>query len=85
MPIPEIKNYGPTASCVILAEGNSTEISYDHVEKALEQPGTQLRLFGKPEVAGKRRMGVVIARADSIDKAKNIARNCASAVEINLG
>jgi phosphoribosylglycinamide formyltransferase 2 len=85
LPIPEIKNYGPTASCVIMADGKSKEISYDNVEKALEQPGTQLRLFGKPEVDGKRRMGVVIAVADSIEQAKEIARNAASSVEINLG
>jgi len=85
LPVPEIRCYGPTASCVIMAEGNSSEISYDNVEKALQNPGMQLRLFGKPEVSGKRRMGVVIARADSIDKAKDLARDGASSIEIILG
>ncbi|MDH4262252.1 MAG: formate-dependent phosphoribosylglycinamide formyltransferase [Spirochaetia bacterium] len=84
LPIPDIKNYGPTASCVILADGKSNTINFDNVEKALEHPGMQLRLFGKPEVSGKRRMGVVIACADTIENAKEIARNGASSIEIIL-
>jgi len=84
LPIPEIRNYGPYASCVIMAEGESRKIRYENVENALSQPGTHLRLFGKPEVTGKRRMGVVIARGQTIEDAKRIARAGASAVEINL-
>lgn len=84
LPIPEIKNYGPAASCVILAEGDSSDVTYQDVEKALQSPGTHLRLFGKPEVKGRRRMGVVVARAENVEAARQIARESAAAVKIQL-
>ncbi|MBT5706135.1 formate-dependent phosphoribosylglycinamide formyltransferase [bacterium] len=84
LPIPNIQQHGPSASAVILVEGESTKVSFGNLSNALREPDTQLRLFGKPEVTGKRRMGVAIARAESIEKALEKARNAASAVTITL-
>jgi len=69
LPIPNIHFHGPSASSVILAEGQSTQVSYQNIDKALQQENTQVRLFGKPEVDGERRMGVVLARGETIEVA----------------
>ena len=69
LPIPTIRQYGPAASSAILLEAQSRSIRFGNLEKALAQGDTQLRLFGKPEVNGVRRMGVGLALADSIDEA----------------
>ncbi|MCK7549459.1 formate-dependent phosphoribosylglycinamide formyltransferase [Marinobacter koreensis] len=84
LPVPAIRQNGPSASAVILPEGESSDVVYTHVEKALVEPDTQLRLFGKPELAGRRRMGVALAKADSIDEAREKARVAASAVGVEL-
>jgi phosphoribosylglycinamide formyltransferase 2 len=84
IPIPTIEQYGPSASSVILAEGNSEHPVYKNLDKALEQPNTQLRLFGKPEVNGKRRMGVALARANTVKQALDKARKVSNTVEIEL-
>lgn len=84
LPIPAIRQNGPSASAVILPEGESSDVVYTHVEKALVEPDTQLRLFGKPELAGRRRMGVALAKADSIDEAREKARVAAAAVGVEL-
>jgi len=84
LPIPNIRQHGPSASSVILAEGESREVSYDNLAAALAEPDTQLRLFGKPEVSGHRRMGVALARDVSIDDAVAKARRAAAAVHIQL-
>lgn len=84
LPIPNIQQHGPSASAVILVEGESKKLEFGNLNAALSQPDTQLRLFGKPEVSGKRRMGVAIARGASIDEAREKARNAASAVDIRL-
>ena len=84
LPIPNIHQHGPSASSVIMVEGDSTKVSFSNLEAALTQPNTQLRLFGKPEVKGQRRMGVVVARAESTDEARRIANKASGAVEINL-
>ncbi len=84
LPIPSIRQYGPAASAVILVEGKSQQVRFGNLQAALSEPDTQLRLFGKPEVNGKRRMGVALARADSIEAAREKARNAAAAVSIEL-
>ena len=84
LPIAEIEQYGASASCVILAEGHSQRPVYHGLDKALAHPGTQLRLFAKPEVAGRRRMGVVLARADSVDQARAVASQAAASVRVEL-
>jgi phosphoribosylglycinamide formyltransferase 2 len=74
LPIPVIRQRGPAASCALLVEGNSTDIRFEHVERALTEPDTAVRLFGKPEVRGHRRMGVSLALGKSIDEARAKAR-----------
>ena len=73
LPIPNITQHGPSASHVIKVEGSGNNILFSNLDKALEYTDTQLKLFGKPDINGKRRMGVVVARADSIQEARNKA------------
>ncbi len=84
LPIPSIRQFGPCASSVILVEGNSEQVSFGNLQQALSEPDTQLRLFGKPAVNGKRRMGVALARAETIDAARTKACRTSSAVEVQL-
>jgi phosphoribosylglycinamide formyltransferase 2 len=84
LPVPNITMHGPSASSVILAEGNSAQVAFGNLEKALQEPDTQIRLFGKPEVKGHRRMGVALARAGSIQEARDKAGRVSSAVTISL-
>lgn len=74
LPIPVIRQRGPAASCALLVEGESNNVRFENVERALTQPDTALRLFGKPEVRGHRRMGVSLALGASIDEARAKAR-----------
>jgi len=84
LPIPNIEQHGPSASAVLLVEGESQNVTYGNLENALTDPDTQIRLFGKPQVAGKRRMGVAIARGSSIDEAREKARNASAAINVSL-
>lgn len=84
LPIPSIRQFGPCASSVILVEGKSAQVSFGNLRQALSEPETQLRLFGKPEVNGKRRMGVALARAETIDAARAKACRVSSAVDVLL-
>ena len=84
LPIPSIRQFGPSASSVILVEGESEEVSFGNLDQALAQEDTQLRLFGKPQVSGQRRMGVGLARGDSIEQARDKANAVSSAVSIDL-
>ena len=84
LPVPNIHFHGPSASSVILAEGESTEPVYGDLEEVLKAPDTQLRLFGKPEVSGHRRMGVVLARGETIEAALQTAKHASEAVSIKL-
>ena len=82
LPVPVIRQRGPSASCAILGEGDSQRMSYENIAEALREPDTELRLFGKPELRGKRRLGVALARGDSIDDARDKARRAASQLKI---
>ena len=82
LPIPNIMQHGPCASSVILGEGHSEEISFNGVDKALNEPDTQIRLFGKPSISGRRRLGVAVARGNSIDEAKDKAIRASEAIDI---
>ena len=84
LPVPNIHFHGPSASSVILVEGESDQVDFGALDKVLEQPDTQLRLFGKPQVSGQRRMGVVLARAESLDDALDKARKGSEAISITL-
>ncbi len=80
LPIPNIRQHGPAASAAILVSGDTANLHFEHVEAALALPDTALRLFGKPEVRGKRRMGVALARAGSINAARQTARQMARTI-----
>lgn len=80
--IPEFRQYGPSASAVILGDGKSSNISFEVDDAALSEPDTQLRLFGKPEIDGSRRLGVAVARGETIEEAREKARKCACGVNI---
>lgn len=84
LPIPLIRQVGPSASAVIMAQGTSNTLSYGNLAEALAEPDTQLRLFGKPGVDGLRRMGVTLARAADTDLARAQAMRAANAVQITL-
>jgi len=81
LPIPAIRQHGPAASAVILVAGDSDQVSFRGVERALAAPDTQLRLFGKPEVRGERRFGVALALGKDLEEARSKAVAAASAVE----
>ena len=82
LPIPNIMQHGPSASSVILGEGSSEEILFGGIDKALREPDTQIRLFGKPSISGRRRLGVTVARGQSIDEAKEKAIRASESVDI---
>ncbi|MDG2124355.1 MAG: ATP-grasp domain-containing protein, partial [Verrucomicrobiales bacterium] len=84
LPVPNIHLHGASASAVILVEGESEQVSFGGLENVLVEPDTQVRLFGKPAVSGKRRMGVVIARAETVEDARAKARRGSEAVEVTL-
>ena len=84
LPIPEIKFYGPSASRALLAEGNGNDIIFSGMEKALAIPGTDMRIFGKPEVRGHRRVGVLLATGADIEEACDKAEKAASDLTIRV-
>ncbi len=84
LPIPTIRQFGPSASSVILVKGKSQNIEFSGMDEALKEPDTQLRLFGKPEVNGERRMGVCLAKGSSIDEARAKANNAASLIQYSF-
>ena len=66
LPIPDVRFYGPSASKAIVVEGNTKEYEFCNLEQVLEEPGVQIRFFGKPEIAGHRRVGVILATDESV-------------------
>lgn len=84
LPIPNIEQHGPSASCALVVEGHSENVRFDNISTALAQPDTQLRLFGKPKVAGKRRMAVALARGSDVEAARAAARKVTEEVGVIL-
>ena len=83
LPIPSIRQFGPAASAVILGHGTSSNISFENVDAALKEADTQIRIFGKPEINGSRRLGVTVARGETLNAAKAKAMRAAKVVKIN--
>ena len=83
LPIPAIRQLGPSASCAMLAQGHGVPV-FSNVEMALQAADSGLRLFGKPRVEGQRRVGVTLARGDSLDAARAVARDAAHAITVEL-
>jgi phosphoribosylglycinamide formyltransferase 2 len=84
LPIPNIRQHGPSASCAVLVEGESSTVQFGALDQVLAEPDTQMRLFGKPTVSGQRRMAVTLARADDVTEARAKACRAAQAMEIRL-
>ncbi|MCU5782935.1 formyltransferase [Alcanivorax balearicus MACL04] len=84
LPIPNIEQRGPSASSVLLVKGDSETMRYGNLDQALAEPDTDLRLFGKPEVHGSRRLGVALAKADSIESARVKANTVITTIEVSL-
>lgn len=70
LPVPAIRFYGPSASMAIVVEGDTDKIEMDNLEEVLAEPGVQMRIFGKPEIKGHRRMGVLLATDETVEKAR---------------
>lgn len=84
LPVPSIRFYGPSASRAIVVEGDTTEIEMDNLENVLAEGGVQIRIFGKPEVKGHRRMGVILATADTVEEARAKAERAYSALKVRV-
>ena len=84
LPVPEIRFYGPSASRAVVVEGDTNRIEMDCIDKVLEEPGTQIRIFGKPEVCGHRRMAVILATAESVEAAKEKAERAYNKLKTNI-
>ena len=84
LPVPGIRFYEPSCSRAVVVEGNTTEIEFDNLEKVLEEPGTQIRIFGKPEIKGHRRMGVILATADTVEEARAKATRASEALKVTV-
>lgn len=85
LPIPELRFYEPSASRAIVIEADSDNIVMDNLDKVLEEPGTAMRIFGKPQVRGHRRMGVILATADSVEEARAKARRAYDKLSVAPG
>jgi phosphoribosylglycinamide formyltransferase 2 len=81
--VPSIRQYGPSASCAVLAQGHGVPV-FEGVDAALAQADTQLRLFGKPRVEGHRRVAVTLALGEDIERARERARDAADLLKIEL-
>lgn len=84
LPIPNITQHGPSASAVILPRGDSEQTEFSNLDQALAEPDTQIRLFGKPVIHGKRRMGVGLARGSTIEEALDKAKTVANSVAVKF-
>ena len=84
LPLPEIKLYSPSASSALLVRGDSQNVRFGNLGQALSQPGTNVRLFGKPEVHGERRMGVTLATGTTTDEARKKAEKIKNKITIEL-
>jgi phosphoribosylglycinamide formyltransferase 2 len=84
LPIPDVRFYGPSASKAIVVEGNTKEYEFCNLEKVLEEDGVQIRIFGKPEIAGHRRVGVILATDDSVTAALAKAERAYKKLEVKI-
>lgn len=84
LPVPEVRFYGPSASKAIVMEGNTQEYEFLGVDKVLEEPGVQVRFFGKPEIRGHRRIGVILATDETVDKALQKAERAYSKLKVKV-
>ncbi|MDE6537124.1 MAG: formate-dependent phosphoribosylglycinamide formyltransferase [Muribaculaceae bacterium] len=84
LPVPEIRFYGPSASRAVVVEGNSDRVVFGNLDKVLEENGTDMRIFGKPEVKGHRRMAVILATDETVDAAKEKAERAYGKLDVEV-
>lgn len=84
LPIPSVKFYGPSVSKAIVVEGDTDKVEFENLEKVLEEPGVQIRLFGKPEVHGHRRFGVILATDETVELALAKAERAYAKLQVNI-
>lgn len=84
LPVSDIRFYGPSASRAVVVEGDTREISMGNLEKVLEEPGVQMRIFGKPEIKGHRRMAVILATDSDVEKAREKAERAYNKLKITV-
>lgn len=84
LPIPSINFYGPSASKAVVVEGDSDKVVFSNLEEVLAEPNVQVRIFGKPEVKGHRRMGVILARGESVEDALAKAEKAYSTLKVEV-
>ena len=84
LPIPSVQFYGPSASKAIVVEGNTKEYEFCNLDEVLSEPGVQIRIFGKPEIAGHRRVGVILATDESVEKALAKAERAYAKLQVKV-
>ncbi len=84
LPVPAIRFYGPSCSRAVVVEGDTKEVEFDNLEQVMSEPGVQMRIFGKPEVKGHRRMAVILATADTLEEARAKAIRAQNALKISI-
>ena len=84
LPIPNIRQLGPSASCAIVIEGQSNDIRFKKLSDVVSDPDTNIRLFGKPEINGHRRLGVIVSVGEDIYQARDKARTAVATIEVTL-
>ena len=84
LPVPAIRFYGPSCSRAVVVEGDTKEVEFDNLEQVMAEPGVQMRIFGKPEVKGHRRMAVILATADTLEEARAKAVRAQNALKISI-
>lgn len=84
LPVPEIRFYGPSASRAVVVEGDTDKVIFGNLDQVLAEPGTDMRIFGKPEVCGHRRMAVILATADTLDETRAKADRAYSKLSVDV-
>lgn len=82
LPVPGIRFYGPSCSHAIVVEGDTKEVVFENLDQVLAEPGTQIRIFGKPEIHGHRRMGVILSTAPTLEEARAKALRAHNALRV---
>ena len=84
LPVPEIRFYGPSASRAVVIEGDTNRLELSNLDEVVAEPGVQMRIFGKPEIKGHRRMAVILATADSVEAAREKADRAYAKLEAKV-
>lgn len=84
LPVPSIRFFGPSASRAVVVEGDTDKIEMDNLEQVLAEPGVQMRIFGKPEINGHRRMAVILATDETVEAAREKAERAYNALKVNV-